>query len=231
MLHASFRKKSGIYKRYIKGPDDFSGSEEKNVHREDEIVSTIIGPLDFFEPALAHRFWLNLLKISGKSDFLLQEIDLKSVNIKFWPFNRVEPDAHITFEWNGGQQRILIIEFKWHAELSGDNQLHDQWQEYLEKTDRDRALHLFIAPEISSGIKAKIKKDIWGNRLLLISWLQIRNTLELLKGDESGLGRWAIYADNFLHRVGINRFNGFELIAREYPQLSDIPSILFWQES
>lgn len=231
MLHASYQKKSGIYKRYIKGPDDFSGNQERNIHREDEIVSTIIGPLDFFEPALAYRFWSNLLKIAGNSDFLLPEIGLKSVNIEFWPFKRVEPDAHVTFEWDGGMKRILIIEFKWHADLSGDNQLHDQWCKYLEKTDRDRALHLFIAPEISSGIKAKNKQDIWGNSLLLISWLQIRGTLELLKSDESGLGRWAEYANNFLHRVGINHFKGFEHIAKDCAKPRDIPSILFWQQS
>lgn len=232
MLHASYQKKSGIYKRYIKGLDDFSGNQERNIHREDEVVSTIIGPLDFFEPALGYRFWLNLLKIAGNSDFLLPEIGLKSVNIKLWPIvNHIEPDAHVTFEWDSGQKRILIIEFKWHADLSGDSQLHDQWYKYLEKTNRDIALHLFIAPDISSGIKAKNKQDIWGNRLLLISWLQVRSTLELLKRDESGLGRWAEYANNFLHRIGINHFKGFEHIAKDYIQQRDIPSVLFWQQS
>jgi len=231
MLHASYKKKSGIYKRYYKRADDFSGDQERNIHREDEIVSTIIGPLDFFEPASAYRFWSNLLKNAGNSDFLLPESGLKSIGIKFWPFKVVEPDAHVTFEWDDGQQRILIIEFKWDTKLSGGQQLHDQWRKYLEKNDRDKALHLFIAREISSGIEARNEEDIWGNRLLLISWLQVRTTLELLKTEESGLGRWAEYADNFLHRVGINPFKGFEHIATDCIQQGDIPSFLFWRQS
>jgi hypothetical protein len=59
MLHATARRgKSTLYKRYL-------GHREKgelHVHGEDEITSTVIGPLDFLLPSEVHYFWNNVLK-------------------------------------------------------------------------------------------------------------------------------------------------------------------------
>jgi hypothetical protein len=230
MLHVTYHHgKSSLYKRYLRGKNESQYDNERNIHKEDEIVSTIIGPLDFLEPSEVYRFWSLLLKNAGNDSFLFSETAPSSANTKFWPRNYVEPDTHVTFKWPGGEYRTLLIEFKWHSKLSGDDQLHRQWAEYFDnQTERDNAVHLFIAPEVSQGISAKNKNNIWGERLVLISWMEIRNTLDQLKKEDNGLARWAEFADYFLHRVGINRFVGFESLIKEPFQLADVPPVLFW---
>lgn len=235
MLHVTYhRGKSSLYKRYLRGSTASQDDGERNIHKEDEIVSTIFGPLDFLEPPEVYRFWSRLLMSAGKDNFLLPEATLKSASIEFWPrYNSVEPDAHLTFEWSGGEFRTLLIEFKWHANLSGDDQLQLQWKKYPKKqTDHDHAIHLFIAPEISEGIKARNENDVWGGRLLLISWMEVCSTLNrLAEKDRDGLGRWAKYAANFLGRVGIYDFTGFRNLTSDPFQLDDVPPVLFWKQS
>jgi hypothetical protein len=127
-------------------------------------------------------------------------------------------------------RRILLIEFKWRAPLSGENQLHRQWREYLTEDERENALHLFIAPEISSGMSAQQSKDVWGDRLVLITWMQIRRILQVVSNENNtGLGRWAIVADKFLERIGISSFSGFNYLGEYAPHSLDISKPIIWK--
>ena len=227
MLHVtSHRGKSSFYKRFVRRSDYEKDETENNIHQEDEVVSTVMGPLDFLSTEENFTFWKHLLKLEHEHTPVMVKVD-------FWPKRNkkqsgyVEPDAHIVFEFSEQASLNLLIEFKWHAPLSGDNQLHDQWQIYLSDEERMNSLHLFIAPSIEYGIQAKKDNDLWGEKLRLISWLEVRNVFSKIKKQPSALGRWATHADSFLHRVGIQQFNGFKHINSDFnlDKTATLPSV------
>ena len=235
MLHATCRPgKTTLYKRYIGHRD---GSEKK-VHEEDEITSTVLGPLDFFSPREVFGFWNGVL-IHAAGQGLPLQTDPESVTILFWNSRqssagarRIEPDVRVDFRWPDGTRCILLVEVKWRAPLSGHDQLHAQWQEYLTEDERKVAVHLFIAPEISAGAAARElgAGDVWNGKLVLISWLQIRGALaDIGFTDRNGFGRWARVADGFLERVGILKLSGFGHVRNLIPNVDSSPETVFWQ--
>lgn len=235
MLHAIGKSKSGFYKRYLGERDD---SLERKVCEEDEITSTILGPLDFLPTHDVGQFWRGILNNSGHLDFL-PNIDPIDVQITFWDRRNasadgkpIEPDCIVKIKYPDGQTRLLLIELKWHSGLSGDDQLHLQWLQYLDETERDICLHLFIAPEISAGASALNNKeaggDVWQSRLVLLPWIRVRSVLGMFASNNSGFGRWASFADQFLARVGIRKFSGFCDLGKEV-HLSLVASApFFW---
>lgn len=220
MLHAINQNKSTLYKRY-------GGYRDLNDHRvceEDEITSTIIGPMDFMLPDEVHRFWSALFQLKSRTDVFgeLSYQPPKSIEVKLWPSRqvkaggreRVEPDATIEFIWPDKTRILLLIEFKWRSNLSGDDQLHRQWNHYLTKKEQAYTFHLFIAPVITEGASARNSElgDIWGDRLILITWETFRRALNTIRKNDkatTSLGRWSTVADSFLQKIGIKKFVGF----------------------
>lgn len=237
MLHAAAKGKTKFYERYLgrREPDDV------RVCEEDEITSTIIGPMDFMSPNEIHQFWAELFRLKSLHD-VLPEQPPESMEVKLWPSRpapvgdgkRIEPDATIEFLWSDKTRRILLIEFKWRASLSGKDQLHRQWVHYLTPNEREYAFHLFIAPVVAEGASAKNSDlgDVWGDRLVLITWETFRHALNSITnngGTTTGLRRWSASADNFLARIGINKFVGFGHLAEKLNFCPPFSSPLFWQ--
>jgi len=237
MLHAIGKSKTKFYHRYLGRRDD----DERKVHEEDEITSTVLGPLDFLPAVDVYRFWREVLHSTGHATFL-PSVPVSDVNIDLWPRrnakndgNSIEPDVVITIKTLDGQTRILLLELKWRSPLSGEDQLHRQWKLYLNEIERSHALHLFIAPETSAGAQApnntEVGGDVWkeGSRLVLITWLRIRSVLSnFAKEENSALGRWARLSDQFLGLVGIRRFDGFLNIANPLSIPVMNSAYLFW---
>ena len=232
MLHSTCSPgKSSMYKRYLGHRDGV----EKNVHEEDEITSTVIGPLDFLSPRDVFSFWHGVLASSGKCEFLPKNYP-SSADVRLWDSRitppkgrRVEPDVRIDFSWPDGSKFTLLVEIKWRARLSGSDQLHAQWSEYLTEMERQSALHLFIAVDTSAGSAAKEKADVWNRRLVLVTWLQIRNVLaDIVRSDHGGFGRWAKVADGFLEKIGIRRFSGFHFLNEFKSPMPHDSRTLFW---
>jgi hypothetical protein len=232
MLHAIEKSKTRISTRYLGDRDGI----ELRVSEEDEITSTILGPLDFLSAAENHRFWQRLLA-SVKHPNFLPSSQPSNVEFGFWErriandnSRPIEPDAVVRMYWPDGSTRILLIELKWHAPLSGKDQLHRQWLQYLTEMERQTALHLFIAPNVSAGESARSNKDVWGDRkLVLLSWLHIRSVLSEFSTETAAIGRWARVADQFLESVHIRKFRGFNYLFNEQVQLPEgLPSSLFW---
>lgn len=226
MLHAINQKKSSHYKRYLGHRD----SNDGRVCEEDEITSTIIGPMDFMLPDEIHRFWSALFQLKSRPDVfgVLSDQSPKSMKVKLWPSRqvqiggreRIEPDATIEFIWTEKIRCLLLIEFKWRATLSGRDQLHRQWNHYLTKEEQAHTFHLFIAPVVTEGASARHSElgNIWGDRLILITWETFRIALDTIKRndrDTTSLGRWSSVADSFLQKIGIETFGGFGRLAGE----------------
>lgn len=223
MLHAITHRKTRQYQRYLGHRDD----SEKRVPEEDEITSLIMGPLDFLPSSAIGVFWMNLVKW-GNPEVEFPAGAVTEAKMSFWPRKgRIEPDLCVDLSW-GEEHRLLLVEFKWRAGLSGPNQLHKQWQEYLSQDERERAWHIFIAPSTSEGSNALSREDVWKGKLLLRSWFDVLNTLHALSGpDAQPLQRWSSEVCRCLDKLGIRPFRGFNrLSVPEVPQLQ-VPA--FWR--
>jgi hypothetical protein len=244
MLHATERNKSKLYQRYLPKRDNIERKER--VPGEDEITSIIFGPLDFLCASDAHRFWLRVLETVGQAHFFPAAPPLE-VSVAMWPRdkakddgNSIEPDMLVTVKWAGGVSRILLIELKWEADVGGTNhnQLHRQWQQYLDDEIRTNALHIFIAREVSAGVQAFNNEvaggNVWKtkaneNRLVLLPWFRVREVFNTFAEEkDSALGRWAKLADHFLDRIQIGKFGGFNNLANDISVPIQSFSTLFW---
>ncbi|MPQ71777.1 MULTISPECIES: hypothetical protein [unclassified Pseudomonas] len=210
MLHAVTKNKSRLYERYL-GHREIG---EKRVSEEDEITALIMGPLAFLPPYAIGLFWKALLKDVPSERFPDEAVT--NAEMTFWPrekWTRIEPDLRVDLWW-GGRKLTLLIEFKWRAPLSGCDQLHRQWNEFLSDEDRQRALHLFIAPDTSAAIAAKERDDIWDGRLVSHSWLDVLNVMQngLSDPEHIALSRWRDEVISCFQKLSIRPLRGFAKI-------------------
>ncbi len=237
MLHAVAQKKSRHYRRYLGDRDH----DEGNVQSEDEITSSVLGPLSFMNAVDVHSFWLQVLFAPDRPSFL-PETPPSKIDVAMWPRRdsniddgSVEPDVVINMTWANGTCRILLIELKWRAALSGDDQLRRQWMGFLTESERADALHLFIAPDISAGLQAinAANNNVWstpdGFRLVLLPWSRIRSITSKLAKVDSSVGPWARVVDKFLESIQIKKFTGFKFFCDDLALPAHIPISLSWR--
>lgn len=207
MLQAFSRRKSRLYERY----QGHREPGERKVSEEDEITALIMGPLEYLAAEAQALVWRTILE-SNQSDAPLPFPGtlVKDVQMHFWPRFTVEPDLLVELEWVCGTRRIILIEFKWNAPLSGQDQLHRQWNEFLSDEQRKHAIHLFIAPETSSAINAISDSDIWCGRLIRRSWPNIiSSSLDLRFSPHRGVSVWSVHVIHFLKLLRLDGFQGF----------------------
>ncbi|MDI3398846.1 hypothetical protein QLG12_11580 [Pseudomonas sp. V88_4] len=211
MLHAFNQGKSSLYRRYL-GHREIG---EKRVCAEDEITALIMGPLDYLPAESAGLFWRSLIERGGRDVHpAFPDEAADRAQMRFWPRNGVEPDLLVELGWPTGERRILLIEFKWDAPLSGDDQLHRQWLEFLTPAERTDAYHVFIAPDISAGLNALGERDVWNGQLVLHSWLGVLNIVRSMRTSGfTGLETWKSQITRFLGKLGIFRFQGFDSLS------------------
>lgn len=214
MLHAFSHKKSRLYRRYLGHRDE---TTELRVAEEDEMTSTLMGPLAFLSPAAIAAFWDALIGLRHPEHAFPTGAPT-AAEMFFWPRSgRIEPDLVVELAW-GSYTRILLVEFKWRAPLSGQDQLHDQWERYLSAEERGRALHLFIGLDTSEATNALNRRDVWNGKLLMRSWFDILTAVANIRtGPGLELQRWSEQVRRCLKLLAIEPFSGFEALAR--PQL------------
>lgn len=224
MLHSFCHRKSNLYRRYLGHREE----GEKRVCEEDEITSLIMGPLDYLSDQARALLWKALVEHGSTTERAFPSGPIRSAEMKFWPRKSIEPDLLVQLEWETGERRIILVEFKWRAPLSGDDQLHRQWSEFLTADERDVAYHLFIAPDISAGLNALGRENVWQGKLVLRSWLDVLNVLsEMDCSTDIGLSKWRFHVTDFLGRLGIERFQGFRgLYLPVLPECAQ----LFWRK-
>lgn len=224
MLHAMGQRKTSLYRRYI----GRRNQEDGRVSMEDEITSTLLGPLAFLPKRDSAYFWYHLLKAGCKRT--IADTPPESADIQLWPRRRgIEPDMHVVLNWSDGRTHTLLIELKWTAPLSGDDQLYRQWQEYLTDSERESATHLFIGKECSCAHAAKARNDIWNGSLVTQTWhqiLSISTQLYFQLPETSQLKSWCYLVMISLEKLEIRPFLGFQLQPRHQQSLVNPP--LFW---
>jgi hypothetical protein len=213
---------------------------------EDEITSIVFGPLDFL-PASDHwLLWKTVLHNHASMhasgllplDFLSGFSPVECI-LDFWPRKSgVEPDLVITFTSAQGETRSLLIELKWNAGVSGDDQLHRQWSEYQAGLHAT-SLHVFIAkrmsdlPDDRQGWLAPGRAGMRASRLRAVRWHELQHEiakLAALSGTPVALARWCELTSGFLHQVGIRAFAGFHASKRLASALArpELAQARFW---
>lgn len=214
MLHAVFHNKGSIWRRYIGHRDGSDG----NVYAEDEITSVFLGTQQFLDTAQIWKIWHSVI---GNDIAPLNESQPPaSCKIDLWPRRGIEPDAFITFHWPNNIKRHLLIEFKWDAGESGDNQLKRQWEDFLTSEERLNTFHLFIAKDTSPGLM-RLKEC----PILPLTWLQIRSALKSVAHDDK-LALYCNLMDKFFEKIQIYPFTGFSNLP-ESPILPQYSYALF----
>lgn len=217
MLHAILHRKTAVARRYY-------GRREKGEVRitaEDEITSTVFGPLDFLSGELAARFWADIFATQENGVSLGLNIDSATQHsIQLWDrrpsisSQSVEPDLLVQLVDSRRRRRILLIEIKWRSPLSGADQLRRQWEEFLTPEERQDAFHLFIGLDTSDAIAARTQKtDLWAGKLIELHWHSVRRCAQKMSITHQhtypGLARWASCVDAFLGACGVRLFDGF----------------------
>jgi len=239
MLHAFSRNKSRAYRRYM-GVHEM---DEPRVNCEDEITSIVFGPLDFLSAADNWLFWNTLLNCASSksasgplpSGFFDDKFSPTVCELQFWPMkDRIEPDLLVRFIDATGQERSLLVEFKWNAPLSGNDQLEKQWKRY-QKEHQDTSLHVFIAKNLDDiqGQQHRFWMNDEACRLRGVRWHTLRQEADKLDNSSLGTGefrRWAGQVRNFLHLIGIRPFIGFPNTICKAKTLGTTPpdALRFW---
>jgi hypothetical protein len=243
MLHAFARNKSRAYQRYL----GVREASEPRVSSEDEITSLIFGPLDFLPASDNWKLWQLVLQSHASreesgalpSDYFSDSFSPNACMLQFWPRkDNIEPDLVIKFSDGQGGMRSLLIELKWDADVSGDDQLEKQWLRY-QSGEHAHSLHVFIAKRMGS---LPPDRTPWncpgadgsaGSRLRAIRWHEFKHEivkLARLPDTSVPLERWCQLASGFLRQVGIRQFAGFHTsvhLADAIPELGDQP-VQFW---
>lgn len=225
MLHAANQKKSKFWERYLGVRLD----GERRVHAEDEITSTILGPLSFLPPIAIGAFWLAVIGRCSDGKDIFPEGLVTGASMQFWPaqYER-EPDLRVELQW-GEETRIILVELKWESDLSPHNQLQLQWEACLDEEQRGTASHVFIGKDISGAMLQQSREDLWGGRLYLRTWFDILRTVSEINGPDSALLMpWAESVAGFLSLLGIRPFGGFaDLVPPPFPDDRDSR---FWSD-
>lgn len=225
MLHAMSKNKTPLHRRYL----GERSQEEARVNMEDEITSTLLGPLCFLPDSCRGWFWYNLL--TNNCNHVIANSPPERTEIKLWPRRQdIEPDIHITMFWPDGSQHALLVELKWKSPLSGERQLHKQWLEYLTEEERQHATHLFIGIECSQAYSAVGLEDVWQGKLKTQTWHQIISFLSQLSESDPNavlLEPWATQVQLVLGKLGILPLSGFKGLPAFSPTSTASP--IFWK--
>jgi hypothetical protein len=244
MLHAFARNKSKAFNQYL----PTRNPSEQRINSEDEITSLVFGPLEFLSASDNWKIWKAILQnnaslsISGSlpPDFLA-DFSPTSVTYDFWPKkNRVEPDLVVEFLNDLGKSRSLLIELKWDAPPSGEDQLRKQWLNFQDGKHAS-SLHLFISKR---ALQEPADLHLWScreagasteNRLRQIRWHDFKHELvqQVLRRDASmSLRKWCELTSGFLHHLRIRPFVGFfrtlQLAAAIEEEVN--PHLVFWSK-
>ena len=194
---------------------------------EDEITSSIFGPLQYFQGDLVYQFFRDLWDASSiyRGNRLLKArnedaesfvagvyrppklIGQVKCVFRFWPRlnNQKEPDFIVDVFDGGDLAWSFLIEVKWNAGLSKD-QLEEQYKGWLEKSchDEKKLSHLLIVLHMGMALRGIIEHP---KPVAIISWIQLQRVLSKISGFNNYCFSKSVWL--FLSHLGAKDFNGF----------------------
>lgn len=226
-------------------------SHKKTRFVEDEITSTIFGPLTYFSSSEIWYFFETLIKYMLVDENLWPVRSSKQINVKFffWPLmkttngEKIEPDVLVKFRVKKATILTILVEVKWDCLQSSQDQLAKQW-DAIDSFERENCFHLYLVRRLkeaeceikrmferNSGVdlsKFRFNKRIWQQRLFCMSWEQLMYIAQenLLSGSLS-LNKWASNIAAFLSKLSVPRIIGLKNIIQNNVPLLQEPNI-FW---
>lgn len=220
MLHATYRHKTRLPQQQYASATSLGAARRT---QEDEITSTVFGPLTLMPHEVAYRFWKRLVKEEpGDTRGCKAHTEL-------WPrTGAIEPDLRITLEHSNGQRQVIVVEVKWNAPLH-TNQLPEQWRQSFSSAEREDGWHVFIGKNTFQASSREQRHA----RLKALTWLDFADILRdtTTTAGDVFLERWAALVITFLRACGISHFRGFghlemnDLSGRLRPSADAV----FWQ--
>lgn len=207
MLYACHRHKTQLpAQRYAQAHSPQDGRRTQ----EDEITSTIFGPLVFMPEATRRRI----------AALLFENLDANAeseLSIHFWPlFGNVEPDV-VLEEKNEGGIDAYVIEVKWNAPLA-ENQVGRQIDAVWERQGVHRVFHCVLS---------KFSQNV-GRSSRNLTWMAFKDRLAFVNTNDSVFNKWREVVSSFLDACNIRHFRGFEFACKEGHPCSDTKAPLFW---
>lgn len=187
---------------------------------EDEILSSVFGPLRYFqseqqiiviETILAQSFYESPAKVTAN-----KKID--KCEIEFWPNiaskGRIEPDIRVLIRHVDKSETLLLIEAKWNAPQH-EGQLHDQWVAATKQENKSReVLHIYLTRKPHDFNDMKIKEDsAHKDCLVSLTWSRLANILRSLNyGTDAALINYVFDVQDFLTKEGHAPFCGISAV-------------------
>ncbi|RYZ89797.1 MAG: hypothetical protein EOP06_08815 [Proteobacteria bacterium] len=176
---------------------------------EDEIVSSVFGPLRYMQTGTRVEIVRRILSHS------FPEIQLAAVftgcSIEFWPNlvsrGRIEPDISIVLTSQPPIDPILLlVEAKWNSPQH-DGQLHDQWKAAKKRYPGYESFHIYLTKRPHS-IEQMTNTDVHGGRLASLTWSALVSMLKGFSSDDQAQN-WIVDVKDFLAALGETSFDGF----------------------
>lgn len=198
-------------------------SSQSLVLYEDEVTSTVFGPLAFMPSNIA---WGILNSLFPFQDISL-DMERLSHSVRFWPRysyegGSVSPDIEISFAIANVVVRQLAIEVKWQSGASNPSgkigeQLARQVLALRHGSGRlsSRTDHIYLVRHVSDAIEEiEAARRILSRTevsIELVTWRRIREWCQGPTSKRVSIeGQWAVAVDAFLDRCGVPVFSGFE---------------------
>jgi len=132
---------------------------EKGSLCEDEITSTVFGPLAYMTIENAWNIMREIAEAAGIAIGIPQSTEVDEFNPKFWPRHGndklldarsyVEPDVVFHFHFRDGSTLNVLIEVKWGATLNPRCELIRQW--LTRPSEKEPWIHLYLVTQQGQG--------------------------------------------------------------------------------
>lgn len=199
--------------------------------REDALTSSVFSPINQFDQATKWRIASQLLI----RDLFSENETLKSIEtkipseckIELWPRLRtsgdrsVEPDAIITFRFDGNVSIAILIEVKWKAPL-GEKQLSRQRDAFITTRGTSaKAFQALIVKDISDAVNADASQSDNPESLSIRTWREIYQNLHRIEAlsspNDIPLKHWLSELNSAFRTMYPPPFKGFFSINKMSP--------------
>jgi hypothetical protein len=202
MINAIINNKTKIHGRYFLEKNVDKECDGKRRTQEDEITSIVFSPFNYVSDSDAIIFFDSILGGYISKKYCLDE--KLNLDVCFWPKRKnIEPDLMVDIRKHGRLVSKILIEIKWRSGPSGKDQIKKQWYEFLSDEERNLTKHLLIS--------CKPIDMIYDHDLECITWQTFRERLKKDRGSNK-LHMLVNCIDDFLERIGVWKFSGFNNI-------------------
>lgn len=208
MIVASLHGKSKYAKRFSTRAFDEDSHHEKRRTQEDELTSLIFGDARYLDNASAFSLMRAMLDAAALGHLLAE--DQREVKIDFWELSDgTEPDVIVQLSAPGKATFLLLIEVKWNAG-QGAAQLKRELS-WRNSNGKVCDALIFLVRHGKHG--ADDTSAINSGKIGYLTWFELSEIFQtkFQQSSASSSSQWFYDHRQFLQKLGIKRFRGFQI--------------------